>query len=266
MSKWGKSSRFFRDATWERKARHNLLWAIQSTDDVFNIPNKSVGDRSIDAVDKFWTKGQHVFNQHLKSLSVEFLNDPDFKVAEFGCGVGRILVNFSEFRGRVVGFDISKTQIRVAKKLNKKIDFQLIKSSTFSHYQSFFNLVFSFAVVKHIGELSKFEVAVRNMCKILKPNGVLALNLHCQDLATTPIGKTINFENFSVHFDSHGSVKSPFLIHRQDANWSGVYVGFEYIEALLWSEGLQIDTYYHHNFEVKPGNVWLICTKKLPKS
>ena len=117
------------------------------------------------------------------------------------------------------------------------------------------DFVFSFAVFKHIGSLSHYESALRYFCNLAKVGGSLALNLYIQDYYDKESSReTNNFENFSIRSDF-----SDF--HKQDTNWSGVYISRRWIEVFLRTQGVVIKQAYQHNTKVKPGNMWLICEK-----
>jgi len=117
------------------------------------------------------------------------------------------------------------------------------------------DFVFSFAVFKHIGSLSHYESALGYFCNLAKVGGSLALNLYIQDYYDKESSReTNNFENFSIRSDF-----SDF--HKQDTNWSGVYISRRWIEVFLRTQGVVIKQAYQHNTKVKPGNMWLICEK-----
>lgn len=108
--------------------------------------------------------------------------------------------------------------------------------------------------------LSLIENELRRFCRYAKVGGVLALNVQVEDFCTSKEQRfTTNFETFSVHFNVANPEK-PY-VHKQDLNWSGLYLGMDYVRNLLWTEGVLIENAYQHNSLVKPGNTWLICRK-----
>jgi len=110
-----KHDPIFREASWEKKAKANLAWAIQTTDDVRQLSNSDLKNLEIPAVKGFWDKGTRVYLNHLLPLTSSSIHNPEFVVVEFGCGVGRVLRNFAAYAGQAYGVDISKTQIKYGK-------------------------------------------------------------------------------------------------------------------------------------------------------
>jgi hypothetical protein len=94
-----KNSVSFRNLSWESKAKSNLMWAIQTTEDVYNLENKDIFNRDIPAVRAFWEKGSRIYQQHLLPIVGDQSENLDFCVVEYGCGVGRILENFRYISG-----------------------------------------------------------------------------------------------------------------------------------------------------------------------
>jgi SAM-dependent methyltransferase len=254
-----KSSLNFRNLTWESKAKSNLMWAIQTTEDVYNLENKDIFNRGIPAVREFWEKGSRIYQQHLFPIVGYQSENPDWCVVEYGSGVGRILENFSNWKGKKIGLDISREQIKFGRKINPNIEFHLIQNIG-NDLDGKADFVYSFAVFKHIGKLSEYEQALRRCCRIAKKGGILALNLHSEDFANLEDSETLNYELLSIQLSKSGTF-SP-KIHLQDSNWSGVYIGWKYLQALLWHEGVRITDSYQHDALIKKGNVWVIGVKE----
>jgi SAM-dependent methyltransferase len=253
-----KNSLNFRNLTWESKAKSNLMWAIQTTEDVYDLENKDIFNREIPAVRAFWKKGSRIYQQHLLPIVGDQSWNPDWCVVEYGCGVGRILENFSTWKGEKIGLDISREQIKFGQKINPNMEFRLIQKIG-NDLDGKADFLYSFAVFKHIGKLSEYEQALRKCCRITKIGGILALNLHSEDFANLEDSETLNFEHLSIQLSKQGTF--PPKIHLQDSNWSGVYVGWKYLQALLWHEGIRITSTYQHNPLTKQGNVWIIGIK-----
>lgn len=105
------------------------MYAIQTTEDVVELTNRDIINMSIPAVKAFWDKGQRVFKTHLEALISERKDAEKLVILEFGCGVSRILVNFRDFKGKKLGVDVSKTQIRYARRIAPEIQYSLVKKS-----------------------------------------------------------------------------------------------------------------------------------------
>ena len=63
----------------------------------------------------------------MNPLFADSIHDPNFVVMEYGVGVGRILQNFDVLNCQSLGVDFSKTQIKYARKINKRSIFHLIE-------------------------------------------------------------------------------------------------------------------------------------------
>ncbi len=125
-------------------------------------------------------------------------------------------------------------------------------------------LVFSYSVLQHIGLLSAYVAALDEVCRVLAPGGVLALQLNCEDFksgADAPPGRTVNHETYSEHFKAWGRAwkAEPYKRHDQD-HWSGVYIGYDRLGELLAERGVALERWYYHN-PAKPRAIWAIGRK-----
>jgi SAM-dependent methyltransferase len=121
--------------------------------------------------------------------------------------------------------------------------------------------VFSYAVVQHISELSRYLTAFDEMCRILKPGGILVVQLNCTDFQEGDFehpGRTENHEAWSLHF--RPGEDEPFLRHEQD-QWSGVYISSQLLTDWLARRRVRIANWRSHNAE-KSMSVWLYANKR----
>jgi SAM-dependent methyltransferase len=129
--------------------------------------------------------------QGLINILNEFkLKNP--KILDFGCGTGRHAIEFS-YRGfDISGFDTSFDMIEIAKRNFPNIEFINSITGVASEYDAIFSL---FDVISYM-DTSLLEQAVNQICKILKPKGLVVLegwNLSGA-LNSPPVDRQKNFE------------------------------------------------------------------------
>jgi 2-polyprenyl-3-methyl-5-hydroxy-6-metoxy-1,4-benzoquinol methylase len=258
----------FRRMTWEEKAKLSAAYAIQTNEVVEKLTNSELTDLHNPATRLFFDKGVKVFNEHIKA-TIETLNaskksDQKLKIFEFGVGVGRILTNLDTDTADVYATDISETQVELAKKICPKAN---IFRNTDNHLDfledNYFDLVFTFAVLKHIGSLREFDTAIENLSRVLKFDGYMLLNLHSIDFDDGSQGLShVDFEDetYSVDISQMKVVKK----RKNDKHWSGVRVSLARLIALLEKSNVTITRVYQHNQNQKPGNIWVQCRKYRP--
>lgn len=248
------------DISWEEKAKENPLFAVMTTEDVADAPPEDFDEKHLAP---FMAKGERVFAKDVEPL-LKRIGGPkeNIVVAEYGCGVGRILKPVYEAGYRTFGIDISETMLRHCRTIAPGVqDLYLLNTDGSSGAPgASADLVFSFAVVKHISVLSNYIKAIDEICRILKPGGILALNVNCEDFQHGDIetpARTENFENYSLHYRL-GEDK-PYQTHRQD-NWTGVYIGHHKLLDLLAERGVTIERRYYQNMKKLRG-IWYIGAK-----
>ncbi len=250
---WGK-------VTWEEKARENPLLAVMTTKE---MEEAAPSDFDPERLDIFFKKGRSLFDQHLRPL-LSRLKEPanETFVVEYGCGVGRVLKAVVEAGYRCAGIDISATMIEHCRRQVSNVDalYVLDAESRCTAPSASASLVYSYAVVQHIALLSNYLTAFDEMCRILKPGGILGVQLNCKDFETGPFaspGRTENFETYSLHaFTPDG----PAMKRHDQDQWSGVYIGHERLTAFLAERGVFLERWTSHNPK-KPRAVWAIARK-----
>jgi SAM-dependent methyltransferase len=248
--------------SWEEKAQENPLFAVMTTPDLKDSDCESFTQEELE---RFFAKGVRVYNKHIKPC-VDLMDLPKEKhhIIEYGCGIGRILKAVHEDGYRVSGIDISPTMLKHARNLVPGIDglFLLDDEGRSSMECDLASLVFSFAVVKHIAKLSLYKQAIDEMCRVLRPGGVLALNVNCLDF-TYQFGnmekrdRTENHEEYSLHYKEGSDVH--YTKHVQ-STWSGVYIGYENLLTMLDENHIQVSKTYHH-IASKLKGIWVIGAK-----
>jgi SAM-dependent methyltransferase len=257
-----RNSKYWRRLSWDKKLRKNLFYAIQTTEDLKFFNNSFLESEPKNEVEEFFKKGSTVFQEWIEPfLFSTKSNNGKVNVLEFGCGIGRIFRNLDPTLVNFVGVDISSYILKRCKRIypyfnfhcNKRAHMKFLKSSSF-------DLIYTFAVFKHISKLSVYQSNLIELCRLTSPGGKLLLNLACADFQkdeSEQTHHTVNLEDYSYHFDSNGE---NFSKHKQD-NWSGVQISYDLLETILRLENVKILSIKHHNFNLKPNNIWFICEK-----
>lgn len=248
------------DISWEEKAQENPLFAVMTTEDVADAPPENFDEKHLGP---FMAKGERVYAKDVEPVlrRIEGSKE-DIVVAEYGCGVGRILKPVYEAGYQTFGIDISETMLKHCRSLAPGVkDLYLLKDDGKSDAPSHSaDMVFSFAVVKHISSLANYVKAIDEMCRILKPGGLLALNVNCEDFVHGDIDtpwRTENFESYSLHYKP--GEKNPYRRHGQD-NWTGVYIGHDKLLELLAERGVTVERRYFQNMKKLRG-IWYVGAK-----
>ena len=171
-------SRDFTDRlTWEEKARVNPLWAVMAVDE-FAACGPDPGAWSPEEIALFFEKGRMLFNVFLKPPLERLRLGPDRTfVVEYGSGMGRILRAINEAGYRCAGVDISETMLQHSRRLVPQLkDLYLLgRDGGVPLPDGVADYVYSYAVLQHIPRTSLIQRAVGEMCRILKPGGILRL-------------------------------------------------------------------------------------------
>lgn len=130
------------------------------------------------------------------------------KVLDLGCGSGRHLVFLAKKGFTVYGFDSSPEALRLAKNwlAKEKIRAQLKKGSVYNKFPyatGFFDAVVCTQVINH-GGISKVRKAIKEIERVLKPEGLLFLTVRRR-----MVGK--NWEK-GVLVEKRGFQKSDYMV------------------------------------------------------
>ena len=245
--------------SWEEKAQQNPLFAVQTTED---MQDALAQDFPPDQVERLFDRGRRLYAERIGPL-LATLPGPreEALVVEYGCGVGRILRAIVDAGYRCAGIDISPTMLAHCRDLVPEVEgtYALDDAGRSAMSDGQASMVFTYAVVQHISTLTAYVWALDEMCRVLKPGGLLAIHLNCEDFATDPPSRTENHEIYSLHYRD-GEAEA-YLRHGQD-QWSGVYIGFDLLTRLLAERGVAIERRFHHNPQKLRG-LWVVGRKSL---
>jgi SAM-dependent methyltransferase len=249
------------EADWERKARENPLHAIMT---IAEYRNLTLDDLAAGAPAAFLQKGRDIY----QNLVARFLTPEErgrsLDMFDYGCGAGRIMNAVFEAGHLASGADISPTMIEACGAIVPKSNLRAVVGTdgAVPAPSASFDVVYSFAVVQHIKSLAAHDRAIDEMIRVLRPGGLLSIQVNCEDFDTgnehAP-GFTVNFEEYSVHFKS--PEEGPTRVHEQD-NWSGVYVGLDRLLAQLENGGMRVDQVW--NWNPKKRRAMVFTARKSP--
>ena len=156
---------------WEAHAKHDPLWAILS--------DSTKKGRKWD-LQLFFETGHREISYLISRLSELNLCFKPRMALDFGCGIGRLTQPLPGYIDTVIGVDISKTMLDLAKRLNscgdacqfivnEKDNLDLLESDSF-------DLIYASIVLQHIPP----EIMIKYLSeflRILRTNGILVFQL-----------------------------------------------------------------------------------------
>jgi ubiquinone/menaquinone biosynthesis C-methylase UbiE len=151
--------------------------------------------------DEFWNE------QSVKEHFNEFLNGiellKDWTILDYGCGVGRTLKLVAPLVQFAIGVDISHDMIELSKKYLKGIknvqthEINGVDLSLFPDNK--FNFVFEKGVFTHIPDTEITKNILREIARVLKPNGIARMNFN-----KSPSGLMRKIKHFIIYGKANG--------------------------------------------------------------
>lgn len=254
------------ELSWEEKAKINPLFAIMS-DKIFDNSSTEFTNSELSI---FYSQGERFWKRWMQPLLWDVKDVSNIRIAEFGCGMGRILNWAADAGMKATGIDISESQLEYAKRFcpeSNAINFILLdKLGLIPSDNESFDIVYSYAVLQHIKESSALKGAISEMCRILKIGGKIKVQLRSQHTYLSRwkyiYFKSINFQNSSLCFYLRrtGPIYLPILRLNKHTNWKGACVNFSIssLIKLFNRNGIQVN-----QLEFDPQNkvVWITGTK-----
>lgn len=251
---------YLKSYSWDKKARVNPLYAVMSDKVFMDAPADNFSQEQLDL---FFAKGERIFSYALNPILTRLSPDKNnFRILEYGCGMGRILKSIYSNGFCCAGIDISETMLKWCYKLVPEVkELYLLQPNKKSEYPSrSADLVFSYAVLQHIDRLTDYVAAIKEMDRCLKPGGILLIQANCADFEEkfpiSQLPRTVNFDKFSIHLST--KINAPIKIHYQD-NWSGVYIGVRKMSNILTERNISLIGAYSDLF--KRRSVWFLAIK-----
>jgi len=134
---------------------------------------KSVYDKNYQS----WMKGKELGHNYLEKPAM-YSKLPKLKgkrVLCLGCGAGEECAYIKSKGAEVIGIDISKEMIKLARKNNPKIEFKIMDMEKLNFPNNHFDLVYSSLVVHYSNNWEKLFNQVK---RVLKKNGTFLFSTH----------------------------------------------------------------------------------------
>ena len=275
-------SRDFTDRlTWEEKARRNPLWAVMSVDE-FAQADADPSAWTPEQLSLFFEKGRALFEIYLRpSLERSQIAPGRALIVEYGSGMGRILRAVSAAGYRCAGVDISETMLAHSRRLVPEVgDLHLLRpDAAVPLPDASADYVYSYAVLQHIPRTSLVARAIREMCRVLKPGGLLRLQFQPGSMpfgsAPRAASNAINFEHTSLVFRwvklqkrwprlPAGIPRVPVIRPYRHTNWGGVPLRWQTMRDVLRSCGVRLLS-LERDPAAEWNSVWLLGKKDLPR-
>lgn len=165
MKNWSKTMQH----DWDTRARSNALYEV----DTFKL-NWNEKD--------FFEKG----GREARELSHDFFNEMNFdptnkRALDIGCGVGRLLREFSKMFNEIYGVDVSDEMIKKATELNVHLkNAKFIKNNGYdlSYFpDKYFDFVYSVVTFQHIPEKEIVHTYISEISRVLKKDGLFKIHI-----------------------------------------------------------------------------------------
>jgi SAM-dependent methyltransferase len=153
---------------WNEKAKENAYWYVSSA-------RPYGGQRDLD---EFWASGHHIWS-HLK-LSIRYWPKLTDRVAEIGCGVGRLSRVIAPEVERLDAFDISEEMLAIAKQQASLPNAVFHRAEGFGLSElddSSVDLVLAYCVFQHLPSLEALQTYLKEMTRVARPGATIAFTL-----------------------------------------------------------------------------------------
>jgi SAM-dependent methyltransferase len=264
--------------TWEEKARRNPLWAVMSVDE-FAEADADPTSWTPEQLALFFDKGRSLFEIFLRPALERARVDPRTAlVVEYGSGMGRILRAVHAAGYRCAGVDISETMLAHSRRLVPEVtDLHLLRpDGGIPLPAACADYVFSYAVVQHISRTSQVRRAVLEMCRLVKPGGLIRLQFQpgSMPFGSPPRGgsRALNAEERSLVFrwvqlqkrwSLPGWVpRVPLVRVYRHTHWGGVPLRWQTMRDLLRAGGVRL-LGMERDPAAEWNSVWLLGKKDL---
>lgn len=162
---------------WIRLAERDPLWAV------YVAPGTRGGRWD---VERFFALGRADVATAMAWLDRLGLPNRFDRALDFGCGVGRLSQALAEHAGMVVGVDVARPMIDLARRLDRggRCEFVLNEEEDLRGFESAsFDLVYSELVLQHLPARA-IEVYLAEFLRVLRPGGVAVLQCTSRPLWT----------------------------------------------------------------------------------
>ena len=123
------------------------------------------------------------------------------KILEIGCGTGRLTLEVAKEEGLITGLDSSIEMILISKKkvsedINQNLQFVNADCSSIPFRNSSFEVCLCINVMNHV---PNYEKTIEEIVRVLKPGGILIVNISNLRGLYFPIGLLVNRRRTSIY-------------------------------------------------------------------
>ena len=185
----------------------------------------------------------------IKPWLLETQADPEMRILEFGCGMGRLTNAVAETHPpqNVFGIDISKTMVEHARK--NTVDgctyATVGDDGKFPFEDEAFDRIYSYAVFQHISTKSVVENSIREIARVLKPGGHIKINFEMAFLP--PFENELRQDTYASEnkYQSRGWKKIAGIpvwgFKTYQANhWKGIRLGYRQLIKIFQSLNIEV--------------------------
>src|SRR3990172_1189164 len=162
---------------WEKLGSDEPYWSVCTINGKY-VKKKFTKENEIE----FYNSGKNVIEALHKICKKAGIQYEKGSCLEYGCGVGRVTLQLAKEFSYVVGVDISKNHIQIAKKKKdelciKNVDFLLLERGVEDMMTiQTFDLIFSIIFLQHIRKKEVFEI-FSTFIKIIKKGSLIIFQI-----------------------------------------------------------------------------------------
>lgn len=161
---------------WETWGAENPYFSVIATEE---FDSKNV---DTNAIDRFYQSGKGDITTIFQYLNEnEITIDPNWKVMDFGSGLGRLSASLAKEFHEVVGVDISQNHINIARNNMKmmgynNVEFFNLNEKPLESFKNSFDFIVTLLVLQHI-PVDELALTLSTLMQNLKPNGIIAFQI-----------------------------------------------------------------------------------------
>ena len=157
---------------WDQAAEADPYWYVSSYGQYGASRN----------LEEFWASGRTIWSD-LKA-AMGYKPSPKDAVVEIGCGVGRLTRAIAPEVGRVISLDVSEKMLSIARQANlPNVEFRAAQGFSLPGIpDKSVDLALGYCVFQHLPSHAALKSYLDEMCRVVKPGGLIAFTLSSRDL------------------------------------------------------------------------------------
>jgi len=186
-----------------------------------NMHNQNVSNHYDQIANSFDTSRVRIWN-NVKSFLNKCDTTKQLKLLDFGCGNGKNMIYAINQGYDCIGFDISNKLLDICKSKNLKVYYGDILEDNIINQK--FDKIICIAVIHHLETIELQKKAIKNLMKLLNPNGQLMISLWSLETFANQkmtVRKNIkDYRNFDLgpnyvdwKLDKNNTIKRFYYIH-----------------------------------------------------